>query len=205
MDGSGKYHHGALKAELLKAAEIEISENGIENFSLRRVAKRAGVSHAAPAHHFRDAGGLLTALAARGFDKLLETAEARDPGETASAQERVMSYGQAYVDFALRHHALFRLCFASDRPDYQDPGLKASADAAFLRLASLVARHDRQDSVEWSVNGLRRTYAIWSQVHGVADLLASRKMHFYGNLDEAERDAVIKSMLQPLLASPDRS
>mgnify|MGYP003726374833 CR=1 FL=1 len=58
------YHHGDLASELLRAAERELSENGIESFSLRAVAKRAGVSHGAPAHHFRDARGLLTALAA---------------------------------------------------------------------------------------------------------------------------------------------
>ena len=59
-----KYHHGDLRAALLAAAEAELAERGVEAFSLRQVAKRAGVSHAAPAHHFGDAQGLLTALAA---------------------------------------------------------------------------------------------------------------------------------------------
>ena len=61
-----QYHHGDLRAALLRAAEAELNEAGIEAFSLRRVAKRAGVSHAAPAHHFRDVRGLLTALSAEG-------------------------------------------------------------------------------------------------------------------------------------------
>ena len=60
-----RYHHGDLKMALLRAAEAELAENGIESFSLRAVAKRAGVSHGAPAHHFKDAKGLLTALAQR--------------------------------------------------------------------------------------------------------------------------------------------
>src|SRR5262252_290185 len=60
------YHHGNLRAALLEAAEAELEAQGIEAFSLRGVAKRAGVSHAAPAHHFGDANGLLTGLAAEG-------------------------------------------------------------------------------------------------------------------------------------------
>lgn len=59
------YHHGDLRAALLHAAEEELAERGMEAFSLRSVAKRAGVSHAAPAHHFGDAQGLLTALAGK--------------------------------------------------------------------------------------------------------------------------------------------
>ena len=72
------YHHGALRAALLAAAEAELAETGIERFSLRSVAKRAGVSHAAPAHHFGDTGGLLTALAAEGFTRFLATQHARE-------------------------------------------------------------------------------------------------------------------------------
>ncbi len=67
------YHHGALREALLSAAEAELSEKGVEACSLRGVAKRAGVSHAAPAHHFVDVRGLLTALAERGFRRFVET------------------------------------------------------------------------------------------------------------------------------------
>ena len=66
-----RYHHGDLRAALLEAGEAELAEHGVEGFSLRGVAKRAGVSHAAPAHHFRDANGLLTALAAEGFRRFV--------------------------------------------------------------------------------------------------------------------------------------
>ena len=71
------YHHGNLAAELLQAAERELVLNGIEAFSLRAVAKRAGVSHGAPAYHFKSARGLLTALAATGYERLVEAQEAR--------------------------------------------------------------------------------------------------------------------------------
>jgi AcrR family transcriptional regulator len=72
------YHHKDLRAALLTAAEAELTEVGLERFSLRSVAKRAGVSHAAPAHHFGDVGGLLTALCAEGFHRFLAAQAARE-------------------------------------------------------------------------------------------------------------------------------
>ena len=69
------YHHGALRAALIEAAEALLREDGIESFSLRECARRAGVSHAAPAHHFGDARGLLTACAAAGFNQLADAME----------------------------------------------------------------------------------------------------------------------------------
>ena len=69
------FHHGNLRAALLEAAELELSQKGIEALSLRQVAKRAGVSHAAPAKHFRNANDLLTALAAQSFQKHLAKVE----------------------------------------------------------------------------------------------------------------------------------
>jgi len=67
------YHHNDLAAELLRAAEVELLEKGVERFSLRAVAKRAGVSHGAPAHHFKDVTGLLSAIAAVGYERLVAT------------------------------------------------------------------------------------------------------------------------------------
>src|SRR5687768_5541186 len=67
------YHHGDLQAALIAAAEDVLAEKGVSGFSLREAARRAGVSPAAPAHHFKDARGLLTAVAARGFQRLTET------------------------------------------------------------------------------------------------------------------------------------
>jgi AcrR family transcriptional regulator len=74
------YHHGDLRAALLAAGEAVLTETGVEGFSLRLVAKRVGVSHSAPAHHFGDAQGLLTALAAEGFRRFLLAMQARQQG-----------------------------------------------------------------------------------------------------------------------------
>ncbi len=134
------YHHGALRAALLDAAERELGEHGIEGFSLRGVAKRADVSHAAPAHHFRDANGLLTALAALGYERFLARQQDFQRQAPAEPRAQLEAIGVGYVNFALENPALFRLMFGSDRTDYDDPELKRSAQAAFFALVDGVVR-----------------------------------------------------------------
>ncbi|HEY0324700.1 MAG TPA: TetR family transcriptional regulator, partial [Allosphingosinicella sp.] len=93
------YHHGALRPALLKAAESVLSDRGVDGFSLRETARRAGVSPAAPAHHFGDTKGLLTALATEAFRQFGDALEAADVGNDRTA--RIRSQGRAYVRFAL--------------------------------------------------------------------------------------------------------
>ncbi|KIT15629.1 TetR/AcrR family transcriptional regulator [Jannaschia aquimarina] len=193
MDGSKPYHHGDLRAALLDAAEAELAESGVEGFSLRKVARRAGVSHAAPAHHFGDANGLLTALAAQGFERLVAMSEAADDPR-AGARTRALIYGGAYVAFAVEHTALFRLCFSSGRPDYRDPALRIAADAAFERLAGFVAELDGRPT-EWNAEGLRHSYAVWAVTHGLADLLSSGKMHHLSDLPPEARDRMVADLI----------
>ncbi|MCU0912422.1 MAG: TetR/AcrR family transcriptional regulator, partial [Rhodobacteraceae bacterium] len=99
-EGQRPYHHGDLRAALLAAAEAELEARGIEAFSLRSVAKRAGVSHAAPAHHFGDAGGLLTALAAQGFRRFVANQAAHEDRAGADPAARLVESGLGYIAFA---------------------------------------------------------------------------------------------------------
>ena len=87
------YHHGDLATALLAAAEAELTEKGVEAFSLRQVAKRAGVSHAAPAHHFGDANGVLTALAAHGFAEFLATQHAFEARALKTPRDQLIAAG----------------------------------------------------------------------------------------------------------------
>lgn len=100
---SRAYHHGDLRRALLAAALEAIEEVGPTALSLRDLARRAGVSHAAPAHHFGDKAGLLTALAAQGFDLLAQA--------LVQAGDDLLEAGVAYVDFAVRHRAYFEVMF----------------------------------------------------------------------------------------------
>jgi AcrR family transcriptional regulator len=127
------YHHGDLRAALITAAETTLAESGVEDFSLRQVAKRVGVSHSAPAHHFGDAQGLLCALAAEGFRRFRATMLARQAAAPADPMAQLVASGLGYLDFAETSPALFTLMFASER---SKPG---TPDAAGLgvRLADL--------------------------------------------------------------------
>jgi AcrR family transcriptional regulator len=160
------YHHGDLRAALLRAAEEELAERGTEDFSLRGVARRVGVSHAAPAHHFADAGALLTALAAEGFRRFLATQRDHQARAPADPRAQLLAAGAGYVAFAAANPALFRLMFASQRPDRRDAELCEAARTAFEHLAQGVAAANPQGGSP----GLDMM-AAWAMAHGIADLL----------------------------------
>ena len=164
------YHHGSLRQALIDATELLLADKGPEGFSLREVARRAGVSPAAPAHHFGDSRGLLTAVATLGFDGL---AQALREGEARGGREpraRLREQGVAYVDFAMRYPGRFRL-MVSDGLLGDDPGLQRAGNAAFLVLENGVreafgtAPGKPLPSKAWTA-----LLALWSAVHGFAHL-----------------------------------
>src|SRR5215469_7176026 len=104
------YHLGDLKEKLIVATEALILERGVDGFSLREVARRAGVSPAAPSHHFGDARGLLAEVAYLGFRDFADALQAAD-AKGKDPQARLYQQGLAYVGFALRHPARFTLMF----------------------------------------------------------------------------------------------
>lgn len=196
MDGTKPYHHGDLRTALLDAAEAELEAGGLEAFSLRKVARRAGVSHAAPAHHFGDVNGLLTALAARGYARLLELCDARDTDSDGTDRGPMRSYGLAYCDFARQHKALFRLCFSSVKPDHADAELSVIADEAFSRLTQRVDGMFGVQSSDCTLDGMIQSYRCWALCHGIADLLASDRLKLISELPATERDNAILSLLE---------
>jgi AcrR family transcriptional regulator len=186
-DDPKPYHHGDLRAVLLQAAEAELAERGIEAFSLRSVAKRAGVSHAAPAHHFGDTGGLLTALAAQGFQQFLAAQVAREAVAAADPPAQLVAAGLGYVDFALARPALFRLLFGSTRPDYGNADLLRAAEAAYGHLVDLVQAAGGRSVADEA--------AVWATAHGLADLLAAGRLKSVGSFADSERDAMIRAVM----------
>ena len=144
------YHHGDLRRQVLAAAAEVIAERGVAAVSLRDLARRAGVSHAAPAYHFTNRTGLLTALAVEGFGLL---------AEALSAADGLADMGVAYVRFAIAHPAHFRVMFDSDMLDQDDPELAAARGVTREILSVGVA--DLPD-----LAGL----AAWSLAHGFATL-----------------------------------
>ncbi|MBW4717930.1 TetR/AcrR family transcriptional regulator [Saccharothrix obliqua] len=151
-----RYHHGDLRRALLTAAVEAIGESGPGGLGLRDLARRVGVSHAAPVHHFRDKAGLLTALAAEGFELL-----ARSLAETRDRGGDFIDQGVAYVEFAVSHKAHFEVMFRPDLHHADDPDLTAARERAGALLADGVT--DEEDPRVAAV-------AAWSLVHGFATL-----------------------------------
>jgi AcrR family transcriptional regulator len=153
-----RYHHGDLRNALLEAARSILEEKSLKGLSLRAVARRAGVSHAAPYRHFPNHESLLVELANEGFEKLREeiAAAGRAPGSTV---DRIATIGAAYMRFVANRPAQTRLMFGpqlSHRASF--PTLAAAADAIGAELG-----HALGDEVL----GL----GVWASVHGLAMLV----------------------------------
>ncbi|MEQ8482658.1 MAG: TetR/AcrR family transcriptional regulator [Hoeflea sp.] len=196
------YHHGDLRSALLDASEAELAEKGIERFSLRGVAKRAGVSHAAPAHHFGDSNGLLSALAARGFHMFLERQQDFKRQASASPDEQIKAATLGYVNFALENPALFRLMFSSDRPDFRSEELDGAATAGFMALVADIERLTGSNPFE-NQEAMLQVSATWALAHGMADLLCSGRLKSVGQLEADGRNAQITAIMARLLDSGD--
>ncbi|MGE0311985.1 MAG: WHG domain-containing protein [Lautropia sp.] len=167
---SAGYHHGDLREALLAAAESLLLERGMAAFTLRECARRAGVSHAAPAHHFGDARGLLTAFAARGFERMAGLMQQYVDAAPPDPSSRLVAVGQAYIDFALAHRAHFQLMFGRDRLDPDDGALQQAGNrtADLLRQAMdavMLAQKLPPASLP------SRLLLAWSAVHGYATLV----------------------------------
>ncbi|MGK5679240.1 TetR/AcrR family transcriptional regulator [Actinoplanes sp. URMC 104] len=135
------YHHGDLRRALLSAAAAAIEENGVGALSMRDLARRAGVSHAAPTHHFGDKAGLLTAFAAQGFDELA--------GELAASRAAgFLEQGVTYVRFAVTRRAYFEVMYRPELYHPDDPALVAAraraADVLYTGARDAPAEADRR-------------------------------------------------------------
>lgn len=194
---SQSYHHGDLRQALLDAAEVELAENGIERFSLRAVAKRVGVSHGAPAHHFEDTQGLLTALAARGYAWFMAAQDRREHLASDDPRERLAASGLGYIDFAVEHPALFRLMFVSERTDKDDSALANAATAAFEKLAEHVQSIRHRDP-HTDLPAMTDVLSCWAIAHGLADLLIADRLgraEALSTMSDAERDQFFASII----------
>jgi AcrR family transcriptional regulator len=150
----------STRRTLLDAARAELSEHGHAGVGLRAVARRAGVSHAAPAHFFGDRSGLLTAVAIEGFVDLTADLMAVDEANPAA---KLAALGRAYIAFGDRHPALMELMFRSAELRVDDAELQSARQRAIDPLVAAVA----QSGVE---NVRQVTLISWALVHGLVVL-----------------------------------
>lgn len=173
------YHHGDLRRALVEASLDLIEKEGMDALTLREVARRLGVSHAAPTHHFADKSALLTALAAQGFcrfaDAMIHAAE--QAGDDPI--QRLKAIGMAYVVCAVDRPQQFRLMFGSGIQDTSDDvELLSESSRTFSVLTDvvdevMVSRGERDPR-----NALVTVAAAWSIVHGLATLWIDGRLAF---------------------------
>jgi AcrR family transcriptional regulator len=167
------YHHGDLPATLVRSA-LDLLEQGAPDLSLRAVARRAGVAASAPYRHFADRDALLSAVAAVGYAELAQDLAAAHPSPTTA--DDLADVAVAYVQFALRRPALFRVMFG-EPCDHLSPERVAATQAISAYVNAIVARAFPSAEPE------AMSTAVWALVHGLAFLFLDGKLE--ANDDEA--------------------
>jgi AcrR family transcriptional regulator len=173
MPGKKKtsYHHGDLRRALLAASVALIDERGIDALSLRELARRAGVSPAAPYHHFASREQLLAALALDGFEMLSDAMTRARESARGEPIERLRAIGEAYVQFALAHPSHFRLMFRPSLVPARELPRGGAPQRAFHVLLDGVADVLGATDLGASVGRSGLVLLAWSIVHGAAELL----------------------------------
>jgi len=170
---ASSYHHGALRAALIRSAREILESEGYEALTLRAAARRAGVSQAAPYNHFADKAALLASIAALGFQEFA-AAMRREMSAAEDPQARLNATGIAYVAFATSNPGLFKLMFGSSVHQASgDPDLDAARTAAYevLRGAVHSVPHpEPRDAGQDDLESLRS----WALVHGLATMINER-------------------------------
>jgi AcrR family transcriptional regulator len=190
------YHHGALRQALIEATDALLAERGVDGFSLREVARRSGVSPAAPAHHFGDAQGLLEAVATLAFEGLTAALEAGNARGGSDALARLREQGVEYVAFARKHPGRFGLMFRTGVA--RGPELERAGHAAFAALENGVRdlfgvpRGKPLNAAQWDA-----LVGVWSLVHGYAHLALAGQFGAGGaRAARGRADGAVRAVLQ---------
>jgi AcrR family transcriptional regulator len=184
-----------LSERLVQVALQLLAEEGIEALSLRSLARRAGVSHGAPARHFRSLSDLRAEVAARGFRLLSEAMEKCDAPLPADvgAMPRLAAAARAYVDCALENQGLFALMFRAGDLDPSNESFVRDSSAAFERLLERVRA---AQAAGWHAERDPRLLAgsMWASVHGLATLWAQGA--YQGPIPHASLDDALAITLE---------
>lgn len=169
-DAPKPYHHGDLRRVLLQTALEMLGEAQGWQFTLRELARRAGVTHAAPYKHFDDKAALLAELAIQGFERLQEALLAAKDAD-ASPRAEFLAMCLAYVRFGTSNANLYRLMFSTDARAAKDRRLADHANASLDALVDLIARGQAAGWLR-ARDPRGQAVACWTQLHGLTLLTA---------------------------------
>ncbi len=186
------YHHRNLKEALVTAGRALLEERGLRGFTLRECARRAEVSHAAPAHHFDSINDLLAEIATRGFTDLAAAMAAEAKRAGADPAARLVGQGIGYMAFAAANPMLFRLMFNRESDDLETPALLAAAKASrelhFAAVEAAIPNAPAEVKV-------RMSDFAWATFHGFIILVLE------GQIGEGESSRALKARSLATLAA----
>jgi AcrR family transcriptional regulator len=171
------YHHGDLKNALLDAADELLRNKGLQGFTMRACARLANVSHAAPKHHFGDINGLLTAVAERGYDRLLALLQEKLQPVVGDLLEEMYVTVMTYVEFAETYPEHFRVMFRKDLIVYDPETPPKPVIELFTELTNVILRQRGEPEISLGNNLADKSTDLikdiligWCYVHGYAHL-----------------------------------
>jgi AcrR family transcriptional regulator len=188
------YHHGNLRAALLTQAEQMLREQGVEQLSLRALAREVGVSHGAPRRHFADRQALLDVVAEDGFARLGVELRAAVDGAREDCATRLRVAAAAYVRFAIREPALLELMFAGKQRD-QTGTLHEAAEGAFSVLLELIEQGQECEVLERG-EPRRVGLLLFAIMQGIATLVTA------GIVDREQLDGLVADAIAHFLHTP---
>jgi AcrR family transcriptional regulator len=181
------YHHGNLRTALLVRAERTVREHGVDQLSLRELARQVGVSHGAPRRHFPDRQALLDAVAEAGFERLGAELRLALEGASEDFEARLRATAVAYVRFATRDAALLELMFAGKNREQQSGSLHDAAERAFSIMLELIER-GQADGILEPGDPERVGLVLFATIQGIAALVTGGIVQA-DQLDELVADA----------------
>mgnify|MGYP001820631667 CR=1 FL=1 len=200
-----RYHHGDLRTALLDSALEIIGELGPHGLTIREVARRAGVSHAAPYRHFKDKNELILAVVERGFELMNATMQAKKEAAGDDLLNQFAASGLAYVDFALNHPAYYRIMFSGDLLSTTgNVSLQHTSREALQQMVSDIGEDQKMGFVKEG-DPVTQALTILSTLHGFVSLANDNRIgHLVDNpysLDDI-RDAVLSAIFDGIGAAP---
>ena len=191
------YHHGNLKAALVKAAFKVVAKTGLDGFTLREIARQAGVSHNAPYRHFASKEDLIAALATASLRQLTEAVRHGVAAETG-AEARLVAAARAYLGFALDHPDRFNLTFHAAFAREEFPDYVAAYTESLALLSELIQAYSGA-----GVDAELASELVWSSIHGIAELGVAKRLRFGDRVAlEALAAASIRTLLAGLRRAP---
>jgi AcrR family transcriptional regulator len=200
------YHHGDLRQAMLDAASEILSQEGLSALTLRACARRAGVSHAAPSHHFGSLKGLYTAIVAQCFVMIAEVAEQVIADSDGQSTNILADFARAYTHFAIKNPERFRLMFRRDLVDVCDPELERverRTYTAFTQIVHMVRGEPVEDFQKFREGKLptgiyKDVLLLWSTVHGFTHLYIEQQLVGYDEILSSDPDKFVDEIWDEL-------